>query len=124
MRSTLVIGDSVQGTRVITFTRLNPPPLDSCRSISVRQMDLDRRLLEHDSEFNLFRATHLCAHSNYYDYGAFGRLAEERDLIELWQPACNSVTASALGERTQHMSVITTSRHGPDTWKQRIELQL
>jgi hypothetical protein len=54
--------------------------------------DLNRRLLEHDSEFNLFRATHLCAHFNYYDYGAFGRLAEERDLIELWQPACNRST--------------------------------
>jgi hypothetical protein len=51
--------------------------------------DLNRRLLEHDSSFNLFRATHLCAHFNYYDYGACGRLAEERDLIELWQPACN-----------------------------------
>ena len=51
--------------------------------------DLNQRLLEQQSGFNLFRATHLCAHFNYYDYGACGRLAEERDLIELWQPVCN-----------------------------------
>ena len=49
--------------------------------------DLDRRLREHESEFNLFHATHLCVHFNYYEYGAFGRLAEEKDLIERWRPA-------------------------------------
>ena len=60
--------------------------------------DLHRRLPEHASEFELFRATHLCAHFNYYDYGAFGRLAEERDLIELWQPACNRSTQRSAAE--------------------------
>jgi len=53
--------------------------------------DLDRRLMEHDSESNPFGATHLCAHFNYYEYGALGRLAEERDLIELWQPGCKRI---------------------------------
>lgn len=56
--------------------------------------DLDRRLSENDPTCNPFGATHLCAHFNYYEYGAFGRLAEERDLIELWQPACNRSTHS------------------------------
>lgn len=59
--------------------------------------DLNRRLLEQDSEFDLFCATHLCAHFNYYDYGTFGRLAEERDLIELWEPACNRSAHLAKG---------------------------
>jgi len=54
--------------------------------------DLDRGLLERDPECNPFGATHLCAHFNYYEYGVAGRLAEERDLIELWQPACNRST--------------------------------
>ena len=54
--------------------------------------DVNQRLLEHDFEFDLFRATHLCVHFNYYEYGAFGRLAEEKDLIERWRPACNRST--------------------------------
>lgn len=51
--------------------------------------DLNRQLLNHDSDFNLFVATHLCVHVNYYYYGASGRFLEQRDLIKLWRPACN-----------------------------------
>ena len=88
--------------------------------------DLDRRLLEHDSEFNLFRATHLCAHSNYYDYGASGRLMEERDLIELWQPACNGSTHRAclsVGV-TQGVFFDNQNSLAPVPWSQTIKRQI
>jgi len=43
----------------------------------------------------------VCVHVNYYYYGAFGRLLEQRDLIKLWRPACNrSIQLSDNREKT------------------------
>ena len=72
--------------------------------------DLSGSFLEHDSDSILSRATHVCVHLNHYYYGAFGRLVEERDLIELWQPAGNRLTQSRTS-RSEADLIIPTANH-------------
>ena len=67
--------------------------------------DLNQRLLDHDCEFSLFRATHVCVHVN--PFGEESRKSEEQDLIGRWQPACNTRHNSEPGE-IKRTSTITT----------------